>query len=156
MYGCLYVMGIWKPLLKLYCTALGASCHVLYLKIEHFHIARISFQLQWLLFSGGDMVQHSIQLFLNCILNILQYLKKIQCLCYGSWFRLMHVCFPQGSVEPMQIDADPQEDQQNASESNYIVENPTLVLTGQILMNAKLIIYCAWRQTHPKDELKES
>lgn len=29
----------------------------------------------------------------------------------------------------MQIDADPQEDQQNASESNYIVENPTLVLT---------------------------
>lgn len=27
----------------------------------------------------------------------------------------------------MQIDADPQEDQQNAPETNYIVENPTLV-----------------------------
>lgn len=39
-------------------------------------------------------------------------------------------------MEPMQIDADPQDDQQNASESNYIVENPTLVLTGQTLMNA--------------------
>lgn len=39
------------------------------------------------------------------------------------------VCFSQGSVEPMQIDADPQEDQQNAPETNYIVENPTLVLT---------------------------
>ncbi len=37
--------------------------------------------------------------------------------------------FPQGSVEPMQIDADPQEDQQNAPDTNYIVENPTLVLT---------------------------
>ncbi|TNN22489.1 COP9 signalosome complex subunit 1 [Liparis tanakae] len=39
------------------------------------------------------------------------------------------VCLPQGSVEPMQIDADPQEDQQNAPDTNYIVENPTLVLT---------------------------
>lgn len=48
-------------------------------------------------------------------------------------------------MEPMQIDADPQEDQQNASESNYIVENPTLVLTRKILMNAKLIIYCVGR-----------
>lgn len=28
----------------------------------------------------------------------------------------------------MQIDADPQEDQQNAPDTNYIVENPTLVL----------------------------
>ncbi|XP_037544712.1 COP9 signalosome complex subunit 1 [Nematolebias whitei] len=34
----------------------------------------------------------------------------------------------QGSVEPMQIDADPQEDQQNAPDINYIVENPTLDL----------------------------
>ncbi|KTF79502.1 hypothetical protein cypCar_00005911, partial [Cyprinus carpio] len=34
----------------------------------------------------------------------------------------------QGSVEPMQIDADPQEDQQNAPDSNYVVENPTLDL----------------------------
>uniref|UniRef100_A0A8C1TAA3 PCI domain-containing protein n=1 Tax=Cyprinus carpio TaxID=7962 RepID=A0A8C1TAA3_CYPCA len=33
-----------------------------------------------------------------------------------------------GSVEPMQIDADPQEDQQNAPDSNYVVENPTLDL----------------------------
>lgn len=33
----------------------------------------------------------------------------------------------QGSVEPMQIDADPQEDQQNAPDTNYVVENPTLV-----------------------------
>uniref|UniRef100_A0A8C9ZSJ7 COP9 signalosome complex subunit 1 n=1 Tax=Sander lucioperca TaxID=283035 RepID=A0A8C9ZSJ7_SANLU len=33
-----------------------------------------------------------------------------------------------GSVEPMQIDADPQEDQQNAPDTNYIVENPTLDL----------------------------
>lgn len=56
---------------------------------------------------------------------------------YGSYLRLTYVCFPQGSVEPMQIDADPQEDQQNASESNYIVENPTLVLTGQTLKNAR-------------------
>ncbi len=39
------------------------------------------------------------------------------------------VCFSQGSVEPMQIDADPQDDQQNAPDTNYIVENPTLVLT---------------------------
>uniref|UniRef100_A0A672FVI2 COP9 signalosome complex subunit 1 n=1 Tax=Salarias fasciatus TaxID=181472 RepID=A0A672FVI2_SALFA len=36
--------------------------------------------------------------------------------------------FLQGSVEPMQIDADPQEDQQNAPDTNYIVENPTLDL----------------------------
>uniref|UniRef100_A0A8C1YNI8 PCI domain-containing protein n=1 Tax=Cyprinus carpio TaxID=7962 RepID=A0A8C1YNI8_CYPCA len=34
----------------------------------------------------------------------------------------------EGSVEPMQIDADPQEDQQNAPDSNYVVENPTLDL----------------------------
>ncbi|XP_037113440.1 COP9 signalosome complex subunit 1 isoform X1 [Syngnathus acus] len=34
----------------------------------------------------------------------------------------------QGAVEPMQIDADPQEDQQNAPDINYIVENPTLDL----------------------------
>ncbi|KPP65262.1 COP9 signalosome complex subunit 1-like, partial [Scleropages formosus] len=34
----------------------------------------------------------------------------------------------QGAVEPMQIDADPQEDQQNAPETNYVVENPTLDL----------------------------
>lgn len=27
----------------------------------------------------------------------------------------------------MQIDADPQEDQQNAPDTNYVVENPTLV-----------------------------
>lgn len=31
----------------------------------------------------------------------------------------------------MQIDADPQEDQQNAPDTNYIVENPTLVLILQ-------------------------
>lgn len=36
-------------------------------------------------------------------------------------------------MEPMQIDADPQEDQQNASETNYIVENPTLVFVRQTL-----------------------
>ncbi|XP_071370671.1 COP9 signalosome complex subunit 1-like isoform X4 [Centroberyx affinis] len=34
----------------------------------------------------------------------------------------------QGSVEPMQIDADPQDDQQNALDANYVVENPTLDL----------------------------
>uniref|UniRef100_A0A7N6B032 COP9 signalosome complex subunit 1 n=1 Tax=Anabas testudineus TaxID=64144 RepID=A0A7N6B032_ANATE len=34
----------------------------------------------------------------------------------------------QGSVEPMQIDADPQEDPQNAPDTNYTVENPTLDL----------------------------
>lgn len=33
----------------------------------------------------------------------------------------------QGSVEPMQIDADPQDDPQNAPDISYIVENPTLV-----------------------------
>ncbi|XP_052376001.1 COP9 signalosome complex subunit 1-like [Oncorhynchus keta] len=35
---------------------------------------------------------------------------------------------PEGAVEPMQIDADPQEDQQNAPDTNYVVENPTLDL----------------------------
>uniref|UniRef100_A0A7M4ED27 COP9 signalosome complex subunit 1 n=1 Tax=Crocodylus porosus TaxID=8502 RepID=A0A7M4ED27_CROPO len=34
----------------------------------------------------------------------------------------------QGAVEPMQIDVDPQEDQQNAPDINYVVENPTLDL----------------------------
>uniref|UniRef100_A0A3P9NHB2 G protein pathway suppressor 1 n=1 Tax=Poecilia reticulata TaxID=8081 RepID=A0A3P9NHB2_POERE len=34
----------------------------------------------------------------------------------------------QGSVEPMQIDADPQDDPQNAQDISYIVENPTLDL----------------------------
>ncbi|XP_043954937.1 COP9 signalosome complex subunit 1 isoform X1 [Gambusia affinis] len=34
----------------------------------------------------------------------------------------------QGSVEPMQIDADPQDDPQNAPDNSYIVENPTLDL----------------------------
>uniref|UniRef100_A0A3B4AAQ8 PCI domain-containing protein n=1 Tax=Periophthalmus magnuspinnatus TaxID=409849 RepID=A0A3B4AAQ8_9GOBI len=38
------------------------------------------------------------------------------------------VVVPQGAVEPMQIDADPQDDQQNAPDTNYIVENPTLDL----------------------------
>ncbi|XP_051888637.1 COP9 signalosome complex subunit 1 isoform X2 [Pristis pectinata] len=33
-----------------------------------------------------------------------------------------------GAVEPMQIDADPQDDQQNAPDTNYVVENPTLDL----------------------------
>uniref|UniRef100_A0A8C6KXV1 G protein pathway suppressor 1 n=1 Tax=Nothobranchius furzeri TaxID=105023 RepID=A0A8C6KXV1_NOTFU len=33
-----------------------------------------------------------------------------------------------GAVEPMQIDAEPQYDQQNAPDINYIVENPTLDL----------------------------
>uniref|UniRef100_A0A667X7E1 COP9 signalosome complex subunit 1 n=1 Tax=Myripristis murdjan TaxID=586833 RepID=A0A667X7E1_9TELE len=35
---------------------------------------------------------------------------------------------PQGAVEPMQIDADPQEDQQNSPDVSYVVENPTLDL----------------------------
>ncbi|KAL2297886.1 hypothetical protein Nmel_016453 [Mimus melanotis] len=34
----------------------------------------------------------------------------------------------QGAVEPMQIDVDPQEDQQNSPDINYVVENPTLDL----------------------------
>uniref|UniRef100_UPI003AAD633B COP9 signalosome complex subunit 1-like isoform X7 n=1 Tax=Centroberyx gerrardi TaxID=166262 RepID=UPI003AAD633B len=34
----------------------------------------------------------------------------------------------EGSVEPMQIDVDPQDDQQNALDANYVVENPTLDL----------------------------
>ncbi|KAI1232556.1 COP9 signalosome complex subunit 1, partial [Lamprotornis superbus] len=33
-----------------------------------------------------------------------------------------------GAVEPMQIDVDPQEDQQNSPDINYVVENPTLDL----------------------------
>lgn len=33
-------------------------------------------------------------------------------------------------MEPMQIDVDPQEDQQNAPDINYVVENPTLVRAG--------------------------
>ncbi|CAG5899030.1 unnamed protein product [Menidia menidia] len=42
-----------------------------------------------------------------------------------------HICPVMGSVEPMQIDADPQEDQQNAPDINYIVENPTLVIPAR-------------------------
>lgn len=38
-----------------------------------------------------------------------------------------HALLLQGAVEPMQIDVDPQEDQQNAPDINYVVENPTLV-----------------------------
>nr|DBA27531.1 TPA: hypothetical protein GDO54_008010 [Pyxicephalus adspersus] len=34
----------------------------------------------------------------------------------------------EGAVEPMQIDADPQDDQQNVPDINYVVENPTLDL----------------------------
>ncbi|KAM3860160.1 COP9 signalosome complex subunit 1 isoform 6-T6 [Diretmus argenteus] len=34
----------------------------------------------------------------------------------------------QGAVEPMQIDADPQDDQQNSPDASYVVENPTLDL----------------------------
>ncbi|XP_004709273.1 COP9 signalosome complex subunit 1 [Echinops telfairi] len=34
----------------------------------------------------------------------------------------------EGAVEPMQIDVDPQEDPQNASDVSYVVENPTLDL----------------------------
>ncbi|NP_001089540.1 uncharacterized protein LOC734596 [Xenopus laevis] len=34
----------------------------------------------------------------------------------------------QSAVEPMQIDADPQDDQQNMPDVNYVVENPTLDL----------------------------
>ncbi|XP_067088521.1 COP9 signalosome complex subunit 1 isoform X1 [Osmerus mordax] len=34
----------------------------------------------------------------------------------------------QGSVEPMQVDAEPQKDQQNHPDSSYVVENPTLDL----------------------------
>lgn len=40
-----------------------------------------------------------------------------------------HKLLLQGAVEPMQIDVDPQEDQQNAPDINYVVENPTLVCT---------------------------
>ncbi|KAG8565100.1 hypothetical protein GDO81_012713 [Engystomops pustulosus] len=36
--------------------------------------------------------------------------------------------YHQGAVEPMQIDADPQDDQQNVPDINYVVENPTLDL----------------------------
>ncbi|KAH0629415.1 hypothetical protein JD844_011473 [Phrynosoma platyrhinos] len=39
-----------------------------------------------------------------------------------------HTLLLQGAVEPMQIDVDPQEDQQNAPDINYVVENPTLDL----------------------------
>lgn len=45
-------------------------------------------------------------------------------------------------MEPMQIDADPQEDQQNASETNYIVENPTLVFVRQTLTYTDKRILC--------------
>uniref|UniRef100_A0AAQ5ZEB1 PCI domain-containing protein n=1 Tax=Amphiprion ocellaris TaxID=80972 RepID=A0AAQ5ZEB1_AMPOC len=51
--------------------------------------------------------------------------------CHHSATGCQDDCVPdvsQGSVEPMQIDADPQEDQQNAPDTNYIVENPTLDL----------------------------
>lgn len=47
----------------------------------------------------------------------------------------------QGAVEPMQIDVDPQEDQQNAPDINYVVENPTLVCAcGQKWQNGLLRI----------------
>lgn len=65
------------------------------------------------------------------------YLFFLNVLVWFMFWVNTNVCFAQGSVEPMQIDADPQEDQQNASESNYIVENPTLVLTGQTFLNAR-------------------
>lgn len=34
-------------------------------------------------------------------------------------------------MEPMQIDVDPQEDQQNSPDINYVVENPTLVRAAE-------------------------
>lgn len=43
----------------------------------------------------------------------------------------------------MQIDADPQEDQQNAPDTNYVVENPTLVcvcLFCEYLLVSRLIL----------------
>lgn len=43
---------------------------------------------------------------------------------------IYHILLFQGAVEPMQIDVDPQEDQQNAPDINYVVENPTLVCAG--------------------------
>lgn len=39
----------------------------------------------------------------------------------------------------MQIDADPQDDQQNAPDTNYVVENPTLVCC---LNPYTLMLYC--------------
>lgn len=41
----------------------------------------------------------------------------------------------------MQIDADPQEDQQNAPDTNYIVENPTLVLSHKLLHISKYLLF---------------
>lgn len=37
----------------------------------------------------------------------------------------------------MQIDADPQEDQQNAPDTNYVVENPTLV---RLILNLNKVL----------------
>lgn len=45
----------------------------------------------------------------------------------SSFLFHLHALPLQGAVEPMQIDVDPQEDQQNAPDINYVVENPTLV-----------------------------
>ncbi|XP_030195104.1 COP9 signalosome complex subunit 1-like [Gadus morhua] len=65
----------------------------------------------------------------------------------------------QGPVEPMQIDADPQEDQQNAPDINFVVENPTLDLeqyassySGFMLMlfTSLLSVPCrTWSSTPP-------
>lgn len=45
----------------------------------------------------------------------------------GSCSNRMSPLYDQGPVEPMQIDGDPQDDQQNAPHPNYVVENASLV-----------------------------
>jgi len=51
----------------------------------------------------------------------------------------------------MQIDVDPQEDQQNAPDINYVVENPTLVCAGWGLVG-----YVSWSWPLPLSFFKNS
>lgn len=44
-------------------------------------------------------------------------------------------------MEPMQIDADPQEDPQNAPDTNYTVENPTLVSAIQTSYTILMVLH---------------
>lgn len=54
----------------------------------------------------------------------------------------------------MQIDADPAEDQQNAPDSNYVVENPTLVCCVKDLMALSYHFVCLTVHTIELSDVK--
>ncbi|KAG7279439.1 hypothetical protein CRUP_038212 [Coryphaenoides rupestris] len=68
----------------------------------------------------------SFKLFLELEPQIRDIIFKFYESKYASCLKLLDEM--KGPVEPMQIDADPQEDQQNAPDINFVVENPTLDL----------------------------